>query len=143
MIAHEEKENAEQLLERGGVKPTANRLLVVRELLKSSAPMSLIEIETALETLERSSILRVLHVLLKSDIIHSFEDGRGISKYEICHGESHCSMADMHAHFYCERCGKTFCFEDLPAPALPIPPEFEIRTVNYMLKGRCPSCKTT
>lgn len=138
MKPHDEEQH---LLEKGEIKPTPNRLLVVRELLKSERPLSLIELEERLQTLDRSSISRVLGLLLKRDVVHSFEDGRGVSKYEICHGESHCSPSDMHAHFYCEKCERVFCFEDVAAPRLDIPSGFRIRTVNYMLKGICPDCK--
>lgn len=132
---------AELLMSKAGIKPTANRLLVLNALQKSDRPLSLIELETDLETLERSSISRVLSLLLDKDVIHTFEDGRGVAKYEICHGENHCSVEDMHAHFYCEKCNRTFCFEDISAPSINIPDEFEIRTINYMLKGICPACR--
>ena len=132
---------AEELLEKAGIKPTANRLLVLGRLAGARQALSLIELETLLETLDRSSILRVLNLLLEKDVLHAFEDGRGVSKYEVCRGESHCSIDDMHAHFFCEKCGQTFCFEDIAAPRINIPAEFEIRSVNYMLKGRCPKCR--
>lgn len=136
-------QNAEELLEKAGVKPTANRLTVLRKLMQADSPMSLIELETALETLDRSSVLRVLNLLLDHDLIHAFEDGRGVSKYELCHGESHCSVDDMHAHFYCENCDRVYCFEDISAPKIDIPENFQIRSVNYMLKGLCPRCAAT
>lgn len=142
MKSHEHNTSAEQLLEKGGVKPTSNRILVLRQLMEAERPMSLIELETGLETLERSSILRVLNLLLDHDVVHAFEDGRGVSKYEICHGEDHCSIDDMHAHFYCETCGRTFCFEDIASPRIDIPEGFRIRSVNFMLKGICPDCRT-
>lgn len=134
-------ETAEQLLEKGGVKATSNRLLVLRELLRTHSAMSLMEIEDAIETMERSSVLRVLNLLVDKEIIHSIEDGRGVTRYEICGGDHHCTPADMHAHFYCERCGRTFCFEEIPTPGISIPGGFEIRSVNYMLKGICPGCR--
>lgn len=137
---HDHNSEEENLLAKGGVKPTANRLLVVRHLIASTHPLSLIELETELETMDRSSISRVLNLLLEHDVIHAFEDGRGITKYEICHGENHCSIDDMHAHFYCEKCNTVFCFEDISAPYINIPAEFKIRSVNYMLKGLCPKC---
>ena len=140
MKGHDHHLSEEELLEKAGIKPTANRILVLRSLIHSKMPMSLIELETSLETLDRSSVLRVLNLLLQHDIIHVFEDGRGVSKYEICHGESHCSLDDMHAHFYCESCDRVFCFEDIRAPQINIPAEFQIRSVNYMLKGICPEC---
>lgn len=133
-------DQAETLLLNNDIKPTANRLLVLKELLLSPYPLSLIELETNIETMDRSSISRALGILLERDIIHAFEDGRGVSKYEICHGDSHCSIDDMHAHFYCEKCNKVYCFEDISAPHINIPAEFRIRSVNYMLKGLCPAC---
>lgn len=132
--------NAEEMLEKAGIKATSNRLLVLRSLIESDHPLSLIEIETKIETMERSSVLRVLNILLENDVVHAFEDGRGVSKYEICHGETHCSINDMHAHFYCEKCDRVFCFEDISAPHINIPPDFRIRSINYMLKGLCPDC---
>lgn len=141
MKCSEHRHTPEELLAKGEIKPTANRVLVLRALLASEGASSLVELETALETMERSSILRVLNLLVDNDVVHTFEDGRGVTKYEICHGESHCSIADMHAHFYCEKCGRTYCFEDISAPRIELPEEFSIRTVNYMLKGLCPHCR--
>ena len=141
MIQEKHEREEELLLARGGVKPTSNRLLVMRALIRSDHPLSLIELETELETLDRSSVSRALNVLLENDVIHSFEDGRGVSKYEICHGHDHCSVEDMHAHFYCEKCHKTFCFENVSAPTIPDAGDFEIRSVNFMLKGLCPACR--
>lgn len=141
MKSHSHPHNAEELLEKAGIKPTSNRIIVAKALLNARYPLSLIELETELETLDRSSILRVLNLLMAHDVIHAFEDGRGVSKYEICHGETHCSIDDMHAHFYCEKCNRVYCFENISAPRIEIPPDFSIKTVNYMLKGLCPKCK--
>ena len=137
-------ETPEELLSRAGIKPTANRLLVMRALIRASSPMSLVEIETALETVDRSSILRVLTLFVEQNMLHKMEDGRGIEKYEICHGDrSHHhsgSIDDMHPHFYCERCNRVYCFEHLTIPEMPLPAAFKVKTVNFMLKGICPDC---
>ena len=135
--------NAEEIkiLEMAGIKPTSNRILVVRALVEASSPMSLIELETLLETLERSSILRVLTVLSEHGLVHVMEDGRGVSKYELCHSHDHSEKDDHHAHFYCEKCHRVYCFEDVTVPRIPVPDGFEIKGVNFMLKGICPSCK--
>lgn len=130
-----------EILEKAGVRVTPNRVLVLKELLSASSPRSLIELETSLETLDRSSILRTLSALSEHSIIHSLEDGRGVVKYEICHGHDHCSIDDMHAHFYCESCDRVFCFEDIEAPRINVPEGFRVRSINYMLKGLCPDCR--
>lgn len=130
-----------EILESGGVKPTTNRILVLRRLLASKMPMSLIELEKELETLERSSILRVLTVLSAHGLVHVMEDGRGVSKYEVCHSTDHGTHDDSHAHFYCEKCNKVYCLEDITIPHIPIPEGYELKGVNFMLKGICPKCR--
>lgn len=135
-------DNAIEILENVEIKPTSNRILILRTLLREHSPLSLVEIETELGTLERSSILRVLNLFLEHDVVHTIEDGRGITKYEICHGNHHCSIDDMHPHFFCEKCNKVFCFENAMTPHIDLPEGFHIRTVNYMLKGICPACSS-
>ncbi|MDE6416763.1 MAG: transcriptional repressor, partial [Duncaniella sp.] len=74
--------NALTLLEESGIKATPNRMLVVKALLDSEHPLSLVEIETQLETVEKSSVFRVLSLFVEKDLVHTLEDGRGIVKYE-------------------------------------------------------------
>lgn len=129
-----------EILQHCGVKPTANRLLVVKALQQNSTPQSLIELETYLETLERSSISRVLLLLLEHGAVHAMQDGRGVTKYELCSSHNHCSTDDMHVHFFCEKCNKVICFQDLSIPTIQTPKGYIVNSVNYMLKGICPEC---
>jgi len=130
----------DKLLVSAGIRPTPNRILVLRTLGAESRPMSLADIEVRLDTLDKSSISRVLNLLLSHDIVHGMEDGRGVVQYELCqHPENH-EPGDMHIHFYCEKCRRTFCFEDTPVPEVAIPKAYTVRSVNYMLKGICPKC---
>ena len=98
----------ETILERRGVKPTSNRLLVLRAMFKVSRPVSLSELETELDTVDKSSIFRVLTLFVSHHVVHAIEDGSGTMKYEVCTGEDRCSLSDMHTHFYCESCHRTF-----------------------------------
>lgn len=131
---------ARQILERAGIKPTPNRLLVADALLGADCPMGLPELDTALPTLEKSSIFRVLNLLLASHVVHVLEDGRGIAMYEICHSTGEHSDDDLHPHFYCTGCHRTFCLHDSEVPRIPLPDGFRMDSVNYMVKGLCPSC---
>lgn len=134
------------LLEESGVKPTANRVLVLRSLMAADSPRSLIELETELETMDRSSVLRVLSLLCEHGMVHVMEDGRGVSKYEVCRDshhhdhDNHDSHDLHHAHFYCERCEKVYCLENVAVPHIAVPDGFEVRGVNFMLKGICKDC---
>lgn len=136
-------DDAERMLERAGIKATSNRVLVLREILRSRRPVSLMDLDELLETLDKSSISRVLALLLGHGAVHAVEDGRGVVRYEPCRGHRHRgSDTDMHAHFYCERCRRVFCLENVPAPVVELPPGFTSRSVNFMVKGLCPECLT-
>lgn len=133
-------EQAIEFLTDAGIKPTPNRQLVVQALAKASAPLSLMELEVQLETMEKSSVFRVLSLLLEHDAVHAMEDGRGIAKYELCHSDSHHSPGHMHAHFYCEECRHTFCLDDVQVPAPKLPQGFVPSSINFMVKGLCADC---
>lgn len=130
----------ETILTAKGIKPTSNRILVLRELSGATRPMSLADLETALDTLDKTSIFRVLELFAENDIVHVIEDGSRSLKYELCHGDIRHSISDQHVHFYCERCMQTFCLEDISVPQIAIPAGFVPHSVNYMLKGFCPKC---
>lgn len=132
---------AVEILERKLVKPTSNRILVLDALLKAKRPISLGELETMIETIDKSSIFRVLTLFLEHDIAHGIEDGSGSLKYEVCGGQEGHSLADQHVHFYCESCGTTYCFESTHIPLAPVPEGFKPRFINYMIKGLCPNCE--
>ena len=51
--------------------------------------------------------------ILADDIVHAFEDGRGVLNYEPCNSKTVCNHADAHIHFYCESCRKSFCMDDI------------------------------
>lgn len=128
-------------IERRGVKATSNRILVFKALQGAAHPLSLAELEEIIATMDKSSVFRALNVFLENDIVHGIEDGSGSLKYELCHGEDHCSPADQHVHFYCEKCHTTYCFEEVPIPMVATPEGFHVHSVNYMLKGVCANCR--
>ena len=93
----------EQQLQAHGINPTAARILVLKKLSELTYPVSMTELETELETMDKSTIFRTLNVLLEHHAVHSFEDGSGSTKYEICRCESTvCRVENRHIHFYCE-----------------------------------------
>lgn len=130
----------EATLNTKGIRLTSNRILVLRSIAAKNHPVSLTDLETELDTLEKSSIFRVLTLLADRGVLHAIEDGSGSLKYEICHTGDHGDDTDMHAHFYCHECGRTFCFETTPVPPIELPAGFQADYVNYMVKGVCPDC---
>lgn len=133
-------ESAVEILERNGIRPTPNRILVVREMIGSSRPISLADLEVTLESMDRASIFRVLELLAEREVVHVIEDGSRSLKYELCGGGSHHSISDQHVHFFCENCRETFCLKSVQVPSIEVPEGYSVKSVNYLLKGVCPKC---
>ena len=134
-------DNIENILTDRGIKPTANRILVMKELMKASNPVNLADLEVLLEfSMDKASIFRVLELFAEKDVDHEIEDGSRSLKYELCHSGDKHSIADQHAHFYCEHCKETYCIEAARVPMIDIPDGFIPHSINYMVKGICPKC---
>lgn len=133
-------ESCIRLLESKGVRPTANRILLVKALSDSGKPMSMSDLEIYIGTMDRSSVFRCLSVFVKHHVVHLIDDGSDSSKFELCPVSGDCSLADMHAHFHCERCGATVCLDDVVVPVAELPTGYSAASVNYVVKGVCPEC---
>lgn len=134
-------EETAQRLELKGIKPTANRILVYRELTAHSRPLTLADLEAAMPQMDKSSIFRVLTLFLEHDAVHSFTDGRGVLNYELCGSDGKCRHADQHLHFYCESCQHSFCLDDTPLPDIVLPEGYYPHSVSFVIKGECPECR--
>lgn len=133
-------EELEHLLEHHGVKCTPNRLLIVRALRDAGRPLSMTELEDRLETIDKSNVFRALTAFRDAHLVHVLEDsGEGV-RYELCHSHHHELDDDVHVHFYCTRCHKTYCLEDTPVPPVQVPEGYRPQTVSYLVKGICPEC---
>lgn len=122
------------------IKPTAIRILILKTMLHIRQAVSLFDLENELNSVDKSTIFRTLSLFLSHRLIHSIDDGSGSLKYALCEDACTCEVEDLHSHFYCERCHKTYCFENIQAPIVKIPAGFSLQSVNYVLKGLCPDC---
>ena len=134
-----EQQKYVELLEQHGVKPTANRLLVLGALCETESPLSLKEIEDRVFPIDKSGVFRTLNTFHKHHLLHIIEGAENGVRYELCHNHSTDSHDDQHLHFYCEQCKNTFCL-NTPIPEVPLPDGFEAHGQNYMIKGLCPAC---
>ena len=80
-------------------------------------------------------------IFLENEIVHAFEDGRGLLNYELCLSHGACSHNDSHIHFYCESCQKSFCLEDIHIPHFTLPEGFCTHSMSFVIKGECPDCR--
>ena len=130
-----------QLLEEHGIKPTANRIVVLKELVKALHPISLSELEYKILTIDKSNIFRALTLFREHHLVHVIEGGSEGVRYELCHSHDHEHDNDQHPHFFCETCQQTFCLDYTEVPEIELPKGFEQRSSNFIIKGICPDCK--
>jgi Fur family transcriptional regulator, ferric uptake regulator len=128
-------------LESKGIRPTANRILVMKALMGEQNPQSLSNLERKMVSMDKSSIFRTLTLFLEHDVVHAFEDGRGVLCYELCEEKGACDHHDGHIHFYCESCQRSFCMEDIHIPSFELPVGFYPHSISFVIKGECPDCR--
>ena len=128
-------------LESKGIRPPANRILVMKTLMGEQNPQSLSNLERKMVSMDKSSIFRTLTLFLEHDVVHAFEDGRGVLCYELCEEKGACDHHDGHIHFYCESCQRSFCMEDIHIPSFELPEGFYPHSISFVIKGECPDCR--
>ena len=135
------KNDIENILIKAGIRPTPARILVLKALIESENPLSAQDIDSCLDTLDRSSITRTLPILTDAHLIHQFSDGSGAMKYEYCQCENHDDVHDdQHVHFHCIKCGKTECMPHLEIKVPELPEGYKANSVTFVIGGVCSSC---
>jgi len=134
---------AENLLITHQVRKTKIRLEILDFFLSKNYALSHAEIENAInKSYDRVTIYRTLKSFEERGLIHKVLDESGTSKYAIC--DPSCinhKHNDTHVHFNCEKCGRTFCLEDIPIPAIKLPTDYELTGYNFLVQGICKDCK--
>lgn len=127
-------------LENRGIKPTSLRILILKAMMQENRAVSLLDLENRLDTVDKSTISRTLALFLSHHLVHSIDDGSGSLKYAVCENSCTCSVEDLHSHFYCTNCHKTYCLEGIDVPVVKLPVGFSLQSINYVLKGICQDC---
>lgn len=131
----------EELFALHGVKITANRLLIAQALQEAGRPLSMTELEERLETIDKSNVFRALTVFRDAHLVHALEDSGDGVRYELCHSHGDAHDDDIHVHFYCIKCHRTYCLYDTHVPPVQVPKGYEAESVSYLVKGICPDCR--
>jgi len=134
------QEECVQLLASHGIRPTSNRIVVLRALALSARPLTLAELETKILSIDKSGVFRALTLFREHHLVHDVEDGSGSMRYELCHSHSNDEDDDLHVHFFCERCQRTFCLDGVPVPEVSVPSGYAVTSASHIVKGICPEC---
>lgn len=128
------------IITRANIRPTSIRILVYEAISELQNTFSLSDLEEIIGTVDKSSIFRTLTIFAEHHLIHSVDDGSGYTKYCLCHNHGLCEETENHYHFYCEKCEKTYCLEETFALKISLPDGFEVKNINYVIKGICANC---
>ena len=101
---------------------------------------SLADLEEELDTVDKSTLFRTLTLFLAHHLVHGIDDGTGSLKYALCSSDCDCEIDDLHTHFYCTHCRRTFCLRGVAVPQVGLPDGFSAETINFVIKGICADC---
>ncbi len=135
-----EKKKCIELLIKHGVRPTSNRILMVKALACQNCPVSMKELEKFIVTIDKSNIFRTITLFRDKHLVHTIEEGRGGIKYELCLSHQDSCDDDEHLHFYCVCCHKTICLYEIPIPNIELPVGYIAENYNFVIKGVCNEC---
>ena len=133
--------NTIQYLLSHNVKPSAQRIAIMKYLLEHRAHPTVDRIYTellpAMPTLSRTTVYNTLRVLAENNALQSL-----IVDEKSVHYDGHVTP---HAHFVCRECGEIF---DMPLPDgvladVPGMDTFKIEAVKLYYKGVCCKCQAT
>lgn len=130
----------EQILTEVGIRPTAIRQMVLREIIAYDHTFTLAEMEQRMGTIDRSTLFRTLMLFAERKILHDIDNGSGSKLFCRCEC-THSHQHAPHIHFTCTVCNETFCIKDIDISTLPLPTDYEVTEMNLVMKGICPKCK--
>ena len=131
------------LLERHGIKATSNRIVVLKALAKAGRPVTLNELEYDILSIDKSGVFRSLTLFREHRLVHAIEDVAGGTHYELCHSHSDDVDDDLHVHFFCEQCHRTYCLDNVPVPEVTLPSGYAMTSASHTVKGICDNCRRT
>ncbi len=123
------------------IKPTPMRQLVYRMLTQEETALSLSELESKFDKVDKATLYRTLKTFEAHQLIHSIDDGSGSIRYALCDEDCTCRPEQLHLHFVCKICQKTYCLKEKPIPQPDLLDGFTYESANFIVKGVCPSCQ--
>lgn len=127
-----------ELLSNAGIRPSVQRMAVMRYIISHRTHPSAEEIFAALSpempSLSRTTVYNTLRALTDAGLVRQVEAATpdGMSHYDN-------GLLDDHSHFVCSRCGTII---DLDSPAIELPRSelFKAVSATTIYRGSCARC---
>lgn len=98
-------------------------------------------VEESLEEIDRVTLYRTLKAFEEKHLIHKVVDGTDRIKYALC--EEKCTVHNHrhdHAHFHCQKCGKTECLDESLNLNVTLPEGYRPLNSHFTIEGLCGDC---
>ncbi len=130
------------LLRDRGLRATSARLAVLVQLHDRGAPMTHDEVMDAVGrgAIDKATVYRILADLARENVLVRMDLGDHVWRYEL---RDPCrDVADEHAHFLCDACGKVVCLPgwQLRPPGGDLPTALKGADLTFRASGRCGDC---
>ncbi len=137
------KDAITDILKHSQLSITDNRLKILEFFQQQGKALSHADIEKLSgKQFDRVTIYRTLQTFVDKGIIHTIPTADNSIMYALC--KETCSEGhhhDDHVHFLCEKCGTTFCLDNVIIPEINIPKGFSVHQTNVLVNGVCKNCK--
>ncbi|MBO8160542.1 MAG: transcriptional repressor [Thermosipho sp. (in: Bacteria)] len=129
-------EKVAEILKKAGIKPTLQRLHILKIILDGKRHMSAEEIYKFLNqevpTISRATVYNTLNLLSKKGVLLEIVTPDAV-KYDY--------IEKPHHHFYCERCKRIYdIHEELPSLNLEKIEGHLVKSIQYYIVGICENC---
>lgn len=129
-----------------GLRATRARVEVLEELARHDAPRTHAEVAESLaeQGRDRATVYRNLVDLSNAGLVHRFDLGDHVWRYELCRNDDHDhdhAHDTEHPHFVCNDCGKVECLEDITVKFTGNVALLRDSQVQVQVRGVCGTCR--
>lgn len=129
-------ERVKFVLDNAGIKPSVQRIAVLKYLMEHKTHPTVDEIFEALNptipTLSRTTVYNTLKLLTRQNAVLMLTIDENSTRYD--------ADTSDHSHFICAECGKVYDFESPKIGELKLDNNFHVSTRHLYVKGICSNC---
>lgn len=133
----------DNILRKNRLSITGSRKKILRLFLSQKGALAHGDIEhSTSEKFDRVTVYRTLQTFVEKGIIHTIPTADNSVRYALCKDE--CTEGhhdDHHVHFICDKCGNTFCLDEIVTPEINLPKGYQAGHVEVVVEGVCKNCK--
>lgn len=136
-----EEESIGELLREYGLKKTPIRISMLEMFYRHDFALGAADIlELMPKGQDKVTIYRALASFEEKGILHqASKDAQGV-KYAMA-SKTGQEEKNVHAHFVCNECQRTYCLEEVKVPEVEVKGNFSIDQINYTIRGICEHCR--